>query len=117
MVCLFCGQRLKNGGEGLGKSECRERFGGGGMNLLGILLPMWVFYSLFPIIDARPEIAGFYISASGREEPISRIVTKMEAQSPGFYFCFVLFLPLFLCCMLLISWISSAGFPFPLSGL
>ncbi|XP_022143920.1 probable receptor-like protein kinase At1g80640 [Momordica charantia] len=53
------------------------------MNLLGILLPMWVFYSLFPIIDARPEIAGFYISASGREEPISRIVTKMEAQSPG----------------------------------
>lgn len=56
------------------------------MNLRGILLPMWVFYSFFPIIDARPHLAGFSISSTvfaSHTHPISLIVAKMEAQSPG----------------------------------
>ncbi|XP_038897112.1 probable receptor-like protein kinase At1g80640 [Benincasa hispida] len=65
-----------------------ERLGGFAMNLLGILLPMWVFYPFFPIIDARPLLAGFSISSSttvfaSHTQPISLIVAKMEAQSPG----------------------------------
>ncbi|XP_022959759.1 probable receptor-like protein kinase At1g80640 isoform X3 [Cucurbita moschata] len=43
-------------------------------NLHAILIPMWVFYFLFLMIDARPELAGF---------SISHMVAKMEAQSPG----------------------------------
>ncbi|CAK9310364.1 unnamed protein product [Citrullus colocynthis] len=63
-----------------------ERLGGYAMNLLGILLPMWVFSSFFPIIDARPHLAGFSISSTvfaSHTHPISLIVAKMEAQSPG----------------------------------
>ncbi|XP_023004389.1 probable receptor-like protein kinase At1g80640 isoform X1 [Cucurbita maxima] len=43
-------------------------------NLHAILIPMWDFYFLFLMIDARPELAGF---------SISHMVAKMEAQSPG----------------------------------
>ncbi|KAG7014166.1 putative receptor-like protein kinase, partial [Cucurbita argyrosperma subsp. argyrosperma] len=59
-----------------------ERLGGWAMNLLTILLPMWVSSSLFPIIDARPQLTGFSISRT-RLQSIPLIVAKMEAQSPG----------------------------------
>ncbi|KGN45228.1 probable receptor-like protein kinase At1g80640 isoform X1 [Cucumis sativus] len=59
-----------------------EKLGVCAMNLL----PMWVFYSLFSIIDARPDLPGFSISSTvfaSHSQPISLIVAKMEAQSPG----------------------------------
>ncbi|KAG6575621.1 putative receptor-like protein kinase, partial [Cucurbita argyrosperma subsp. sororia] len=43
---------------------------------------MWVSSSLFPIIDARPQLTGFSISRT-RPQSIPLIVAKMEAQSPG----------------------------------
>ena len=62
-----------------------EKLGVCAMNLL----PMWVFYSLFSIIDARQHLPGFSISSTvfaSHSQPISLIVAKMEAQSPGFVF-------------------------------
>uniref|UniRef100_A0A9I9DTB5 Protein kinase domain-containing protein n=1 Tax=Cucumis melo TaxID=3656 RepID=A0A9I9DTB5_CUCME len=59
-----------------------EKLGVCAMNLL----PMWVFYSLFSIIDARQHLPGFSISSTvfaSHSQPISLIVAKMEAQSPG----------------------------------
>lgn len=95
-----------------------ERLGGYAMNLLGILLPMWVFYSFFPIIDARPHLAGFSISSTvfaSHTHPISLIVAKMEAQSPGFSFSsvlpFVSVLHVFFDFMKFLSWVSW-GFKF-----
>ena len=69
-----------------------EKLGVCAMNLL----PMWVFYSLFSIIDARPDLPGFSISSTvfaSHSQPISLIVAKMEAQSPGFVFSSLLFSP------------------------